>query len=87
MSIRSRSTAIAFASFLAIAAAPLAAFAATPRPGQAGADTSLGQELRAQPYPASTAQSQFKAMDPMQTSQNGKSVYGSLSVPANLVFN
>ena len=85
MSIRSRSTAFAFV--LAIALAPIASFAATPLPGQPGADTSLGQELRAQPYPASTQHSQFKAMDPMQTSQNTKSVYGSLSVPANQIFN
>lgn len=86
MSIRSRSTAFAFV--LAIAtAAPLAAFAATPLPGQPGADTSLGQELRGQPYPASTERAQFKAMDPMKTSQATMSVYGSLSVPANLVFN
>lgn len=88
MSIRSRSTAIAFASLLAIAAAPLAAFAATPLPGQPGADTSLGQELRSQPYPASNVFSQHVAtVETMKTSQNGTSVYNSLSVPANLVFN
>lgn len=86
MSIRSRSTAFAFVLAIA-AAAPLAAFAASPLPGQPGADTSVGQELRAQPYPASTERAQFHAMDPMKTSQNTKSVYGSLSVPANLVFN
>jgi hypothetical protein len=51
MTIRSRTTAIAFASLLAIAAAPLAARAAdTPLPGQPGADTTAGQELRGAPY-------------------------------------
>ena len=51
MTIRSRTTAIAFASLLAIAAAPLAARAAdTPLPGQPGSDTSVGQELRGAPY-------------------------------------
>lgn len=85
MSIRSRNTAFAF--IAAIALAPIASFAATPLPGQPGADTSLGQELRAQPYPASTERSQFKAMDPMKTSQATVSVYGSLSLPANLVIN
>jgi hypothetical protein len=88
MSIRSRSTAIAFASLLAIAAAPLAAFAAMPLPGQPGADTSLGQELRGQPYPASNAFSQHVApVETMKTMQTSMSVYGSLSVPANLVYN
>jgi hypothetical protein len=51
MKIRSRGTALAFASLLAIAAAPLAAHAADqPLPGQPGADTSVGQELRGAPY-------------------------------------
>lgn len=87
MSIRSRSTAFAFV--LAIAIAPLAAFAATPLPGQPGADTSVGQELRAQPYPQSTEWSQTHVM-PAQTmmiSQSNVSIYGSLSIPANLVYN
>jgi hypothetical protein len=56
-------------------------------PVQPGADTSLGQELRDQRYPASTERSPFKAMDPMMTSQNGKSVYGTLLLPANIIFN
>lgn len=63
MTIRSRTTALAFASLLALAAAPLAAHADsmpmsgapmqsdhTPLPGQPGADTSVGQELRGAPY-------------------------------------
>ncbi|HEY3919681.1 MAG TPA: hypothetical protein VGL83_17965 [Stellaceae bacterium] len=51
MSIRLRSTALAFASVLAVAASPLAARAADiPLPGQPGADTSVGQELRGAPY-------------------------------------
>jgi hypothetical protein len=50
MTIRSRTTAFAFASLLALAAAPLAASAATPLPGQPGADTTAGQELRGAPY-------------------------------------
>ena len=52
MTIRTRMTALAFASLLAAAAAPFAANAAdnTPLPGQPGADTSLGQELRGAPY-------------------------------------
>jgi hypothetical protein len=84
-----RSTAFVFASLLAIAAAPLTAHAAqAPLPGQPGADTSLDQELRAQPYLASTERSQHvKVADPMTTAQIGKSIYGSLSLPANLVFN
>ena len=84
-----RRTAFVFVSLLAFAA-PLAAHAATSAvlPGQPGADTSLGQELRAQPYPASTEWSQFMAVAPMKTSQqNSDSVYASLSVPANLIFN
>lgn len=86
MSIRTRSTAFAF--IAAIAFAPIASFAATPLPGQPGADTSLGQELRAQPYPASTERSTQHVMPgTMMTSQNSHSVYGSLSVPANLIFN
>lgn len=88
MSIRSRSTAFAFVLAIA-AAAPLAAFAASPLPGQPGADTSLGQELRAQPYPASTARSELHVMpvEKMMTSQINVSVYGSLSVPDSQVFN
>ncbi|HEY3919682.1 MAG TPA: hypothetical protein VGL83_17970 [Stellaceae bacterium] len=85
MSIRSRSTAFAFV--LAIAAAPLAAFAGTPLPGQPGADTSLGQELRGQPYPASTEWSQFKpTVNTMTTASMSKSIYGSLSIPGNLIY-
>ena len=93
-----RSTAIVFASLLAIAAAPFAAHADTmsmsmptaksiPLPGQPGADTTQGQELRGQPYPASTERSQYKPTPVMQTSQMSPSIYGSLSLPANLVFN
>lgn len=51
MSIRAHSLALAFASL--IAAAPLAANAETmqqPLPGQPGADTTVGQELRGAPY-------------------------------------
>ncbi len=93
-----RSTAIAFASLLAIAAAPFAAhadtmFMSTPTahamalPGQPGADTTQGQELRGQPYPGTTEWSQFKASEVMKTSRVSPSIYGSLSLPANLVFN
>jgi hypothetical protein len=93
-----RSTAIAFASLLAIAAAPFAAHADTMSmsapmtqtqalPGQPGADTTQGQELRGQPYPATTEWSQFKATPVMKTSQMSSSIYGSLSLPANLIFN
>jgi hypothetical protein len=98
-----RNTALVFASLLAIAAAPFASahadtmamrapmtHAVVALPGQAGADTSQGQELRAQPYPASTELSQFKPapamQSSMQTSQMSPSVYGSLSLPANLIF-
>ena len=51
MTIRTRMTALAFVSLLA--AAPFAAFADTmqqPLPGQPGADTTVGQELRGAPY-------------------------------------
>ena len=93
-----RSTAIVFASLLAIAAAPFAAHAdtmsmSTPTaqamalPGQPGADTTQDQELRGQPYPATTEWSQYKATPAMKTSQMNPSVYGSLSLPANLIFN
>ncbi|HEX4193455.1 MAG TPA: hypothetical protein VHY80_10165 [Stellaceae bacterium] len=97
-----RSTAIAFASLLAIAAAPFAAAHADTMsmsaptthslalPGQPGADTTQGEELRGQPYPASTELSQFKPTQAMQnsmkTSQMSPSIYGSLSLPANLIF-
>jgi Spy/CpxP family protein refolding chaperone len=93
-----RSTAIAFASLLAIAAAPFAAAHADtmsmstpmaqsmPLPGQPGADTTQGEELRGQPYPATTERSQFKATAVTQTSQMSPSIYGSLSLPANLIF-
>jgi len=83
-----RSTVFAFASLLAIAAAPLAHAAQGPLPGQPGADTSLGQQLRGQPYPESTERSQSKAVVPaMKATQNtGASVYDSLSLPANLIF-
>lgn len=52
MTTRLRATAFAVVSLLAIAAAPLAARAAdnTPLPGQPGADTTVGQELRGAPY-------------------------------------
>ena len=52
MTMLSRSRMLAFASlFAAVAAAPLAAYADnTPLPGQPGADTSVGQELRGAPY-------------------------------------
>lgn len=51
MKIRSPKTALAFASVLSVMAAlPLAARAETALPGQAGADTSLGEALRADPY-------------------------------------
>jgi hypothetical protein len=95
-----RSTAIVFASLLAIAAAPFAARADTMSmsssmstakvvalPGQPGADTTQGQELRGQPYPASTEWSQFKPVTVMQTSQLNPSVYGSLSLPESQIFN
>lgn len=94
-----RSTAIVFASLLAIAAAPFAAHAGTMSmstptaktillPGQPGADTSLDQELRAQPYPAQTQWSQFKGYAaPMTTSHTSSmGIYDSLSLPANLIF-
>lgn len=94
-----RSTAIVFASLLAIAAAPFAAHADTMSmsaptakvvllPGQPGADTSLDQELRAQPYPETTERSQFKGTAPaMNTSHaSGMGIYDSLSLPANLIF-
>lgn len=49
MTIRSRTLTLAFVSLLA--AAPFAAHAdTTPLPGQPGADTSVGQELRGAPY-------------------------------------
>jgi len=94
-----RSTALAFASLLAIAAAPFArAHADTmsmsapmtytvPLPGQPGADTSLDQELRGQPYPATTQWSQFKPSEAMKTAQMSPSIYGSLSLPETLIFN
>jgi hypothetical protein len=93
-----RSTALVFASLFAIAAAPFAAHAntmsmSTPTartivlPGQPGADTTQGLELRGQPYPASTEWSQFKPTEAMKTSQASPSIYGSLSLPGNLVFN
>ncbi|HWE75728.1 MAG TPA: hypothetical protein VG328_21390 [Stellaceae bacterium] len=93
-----RSTAIVFASLLAIAAAPFAAAHADTMsmsaptthsvalPGQPGADTTQGQELRGQPYPASTEWSQFKPVETMKTSRMSPSIYGSLSLPANLIF-
>jgi hypothetical protein len=93
------STALIFASLLAITAAPFAAHADTmsmstptakvlPLPGQPGADTSLDQELRGQPYPATTERSQFKGIAPtVQTSHSGTmGIYDSLSLPANLIF-
>jgi hypothetical protein len=93
-----RSTALVFASLFAIAAAPFAAHADTMSmsmptgkaavlPGQPGADTTQGFELRSQPYPATTEWSQFKPVAVMKTSQVSQSIYGSLSLPANLVFN
>jgi hypothetical protein len=94
-----RSTAIVFASLFALAVAPFAAAHADTMsmsapmthavalPGQPGADTTQGQELRGQPYPAQTEWSQFKPTAVMQTSQMSPSIYGSLSLPANLVFN
>jgi hypothetical protein len=100
-----RSTALAFASLLAIAAAPfVTAHADTmshadtmpmsapmtytvPLPGQPGADTSLDQELRGQPYPATTQWSQFKPSAAMKTAQMSPSIYGSLSLPETLIFN
>lgn len=86
MTIHVRTIALAFASL--IAAAPLAARADnTPLPGQQVSDTSVGQELRDQRYSTSIERSQFKAMDPMMTSQNSKSVYGTLSLLANIIFN
>lgn len=83
-----RRTMFAFASLFAIALAPLAHAAQGPLPGQPGADTSLGQELRGQPYPATTERSQFKAVVPtMKTSQTDSTgIYDSLSLPANLIF-
>ena len=93
-----RSTAYVIASLLAIGAAPLAAHAdtmsmSTPTakvlllPGQPGADTSLDQELRGQPYPATTERSQFKGSAPtIQTSHSTMGIYDSLSLPANLIF-
>jgi hypothetical protein len=92
-----RNTAIAFASLFAIAMAPFAAHADTMSmsapmtysialPGQAGADTSLDQELRGQPYPAMTALSQYKPAVTMKTSPASPSIYGSLTLPANLIF-
>lgn len=94
-----RSSAIVFASLLGIAAAPFAAHAdmmsmptstakTTLLPGQPGADTSLDQELRGQPYPATTERSQFKgiAAPMMGTHTIGMSIYDSLSLPANLIF-
>jgi hypothetical protein len=97
-----RSTALVFASLFAIAAAPftaahadtmshagtmsMSATHAVPLPGQAGADTSLDQELRGQPYPATTEHSQFKPVVPMKTTQMSQSIYGSLSLPADLIF-
>jgi hypothetical protein len=91
-----RSTAIVFASLLAIAAAPFAAAHADTMsaptthsvalPGQLGADTTQGQELRGQPYPASTELSQYKPIELMKSSQMSPSIYGSLSLPANLIF-
>ena len=50
MSIRAHTLALAFASL--VAAAPLAARADNmqPLPGQPGADTTVGQELRGAPY-------------------------------------
>ncbi len=91
-----RSTALVFASLFAVAAAPFAAHADTMSmptakaavlPGQPGADTTQGFELRSQPYPAATEWSQFKPTETMKTSQVSQSIYGSLSLPANLVFN
>jgi len=96
-----RSTAIVFASLFAIAAAPFAAAHADtmamsmpspmtnslPLPGQPGADTTQGQELRAQPYPATTEWSQYKPTATMKTADMSKSIYGSLTLPGNLVFN
>jgi hypothetical protein len=94
-----RSTAIVFASLLAIGAAPFAAHADTmsmttptakvlPLPGQPGADTSLDQELRAQPYPATTERWQFKGTAPtmQMLHTSGMGIYDSLSLPANLIF-
>lgn len=94
-----RSTAIVFASLLAIAAAPFAAHADTMSmsmptaqslavlPGQPGADTTQGQELRGQPYPASTEWSQFKPTAATKTSHtSGMSIYDSLTLPETLIF-
>lgn len=51
MTIRTRMTALAFASLIAVAAAPFAQAADNiPLPGQPGADTTVGQELRGAPY-------------------------------------
>ena len=51
MKVRATKTALALASVLSVMAAlPLAARAEGPLPGQDGADTSLGQALRADPY-------------------------------------
>jgi hypothetical protein len=94
-----RSTALVFASLFAIAAAPFAAahadtmsmsmpasHAAAVLPGQPGADTTQGQELRSQPYPATTEWSQFKPTETMKSSKMSPSIYGSLTLPANLIF-
>ena len=51
MKVRATKTALAVASVLSVMAAlPLTARAEGPLPGQDGADTSLGQALRADPY-------------------------------------
>jgi hypothetical protein len=93
-----RRTAIVFASLFVIAAAPFAVAHADTMsmsapmtqalalPGQAGADTTQGQELRGQPYPATTEWSQYKPTAVMKTSQMSPSIYGTLSLPANLIF-
>ena len=94
-----RSTAIVFASLLTIAAAPFATAHADTMsmsmstthtvalPGQPGADTTQGQELRGQPYSAQTEWSQFKPATVKQTSQtSGMGIYDSLTLPANLIF-
>ena len=93
-----RRTALVFASLFAVAAAPFAAAHADTMsmsapmthvaalPGQPGADTTQGLELRGQPYPATTEWSQFKPTETMKTSRMSPSIYGSLSLPANLIF-
>ena len=58
-----------------------------PLPGQPGADTTQDQELRGQPYPASTAVVAVQADAAMKTSQMSPSIYGSLSLPETLIFN